>query len=302
MKISNVTLPDYQEMLKGNTKRRFHFSLAKMLGGIGWIIVVVCALALSAWSLFYVGRHYGLPIPLAAIVSTAFDGAAIVCADLALKYARTHGDGGFGPRMGVFGIGGLSAYLNMQHAIIANDPFAARILYAVPPITAVVLFEFHSRYERRGALKSAGRIAKSLPVFGRWAWILFPIRTVRTMRSIVDNRSTQIANRELPVTTDDSDYDTRRISINPREVRAWAIGKGIQISDRGRIPGVVTMAYLAELTENQSAKTGNASALGPNVALISTKWAPKAAISGTNPALTDANEPANDENDLESEG
>lgn len=292
-----VTLPNNLELPK-----RKRFTLEKMLGGIGWIIVAVAALALSAWSLFYVARYYGLPIPLAAIVSTVFDGAAIVCGDLALKYARTHGDGGFGPRMSVFILGGISAFLNMQHAVISHDPFAARILYAIPPIVAVILFEFHSKYERRGALRKAGRIAKSLPVFGRWAWMLFPIRTIKTMRSIVANRSEIIARAELPRENYDNDYETARISVNPREVRMWALAKGIQIADRGRIPGVVTMAYLAELNENQSAKTGNGSAIDTNTVLISTKWAPKAVESGTNSALTDANKPLTEDNDLESEG
>src|SRR5450755_1656788 len=81
-------------------KYRHKFTLERMLGRVGWIVVAVSALSLSAWSLYYVGRHYGLPIPLAAIVSAAFDGAAIVCADLTLKYARTHGDSGLGPRVG----------------------------------------------------------------------------------------------------------------------------------------------------------------------------------------------------------
>jgi hypothetical protein len=60
----------------------------------GWLIVAGAALTLSAYSLYWVSRRYGLPVPLAAIVSAAFDGAAIVCCDLSLKYARIHGDSG----------------------------------------------------------------------------------------------------------------------------------------------------------------------------------------------------------------
>lgn len=162
--------------------------LDQVVNRAGWLTVVTTALTLSAWSLYWVARRYGLPIPLACIVSASFDGSAIVCADLALRYARTNGDSGLGPRLGVFTLAGLSAYLNMQHAVIAHDPGPARILFAAPPVIAVTLFEFHSRWERRSALRRAGRVPAAVPVFGRWAWMLFPLRTPKLLRRVVGSR------------------------------------------------------------------------------------------------------------------
>lgn len=234
-------------------------TLDKAIGRLGWIVVVVSALTLSAWSLYWVGRKYGLPMPLAIIVSAAFDGAAIACADLALKYARTNGDSGLGPRMMVFLLAGTSAYLNVQHAVLTHDPFAARILYAMPPITAVTLFEFHSRYERRGALRRAGRIAGKLPLIDRWAWVLFPARTLGVVRAIVDHRL-QVTVARATVSESSESFGSLTVvhgktfesnGDNPQAIRDWARTRGISIGARGSIPQEITMAYMKDAQENR---------------------------------------------------
>src|SRR5277367_4997059 len=93
----------------------------KLLTKYGWLIVMGAALSISSWSLWYIGVHYGLPPVLAGVVSACYDLGALVCAVLALNYARTQGDSGLAARMGVFVLGGISAYLNAQHAQIAGD-------------------------------------------------------------------------------------------------------------------------------------------------------------------------------------
>jgi Lsr2/Protein of unknown function (DUF2637) len=230
-------------------------SFSSILSHVGWLVVVTAALALSAWSLFWVARDYGLPVPLAILVSAAFDGAAMVCADLALKYARTNGDSGFGPRLGVLTLASMSAYLNMQHASLLHDPFAARILYAVPPLTAVTLFEFHSRYERRTALRRAGRVAESLPVFGRWSWILFPKKTLVALRSIIACRleravmQTRVSDNALTVS------QTRALSngtADQQTIRDWAKAKGYSVGERGPIPQIVRDEYLTAITAGET--------------------------------------------------
>lgn len=240
------------------------FNLSKMLesfiGKLGWLIVVIAALALSFWSLYFVATYYGLPQPLAIIVSTAFDGAAIVCADLTLKYARSYGDSGLAPRMAVFLLAGASAYLNSQHAILNHDGKPAIILYACPPIIAVLLFELHSRYERRNALRKAGRVAKSLPVFGRWAWILFPIKSFKMMRGIVARRMAQheMAENEQIITTN------VMVMTEARQVRAWALQRGLNIGSKGRIPGEIVQAFQAEQLEIEAKKEPNLTIIPDN--------------------------------------
>lgn len=237
-----------QETRKLRVKTRSRLSLEKLINSIGWLVVVGSALTLSAWSLYWVGRRYGLPIPLAILVSAAFDGAGIVSADLTLKYARTHGDSGFGPRLGVLTLAGMSAYLNMQHAILAHDPFAARVLYSVPPITAVTMFELHSRYERRAALKRAGRVAPALPAFGRNAWLLFPLRTLRVSRQIVGFRISSIQREAFPELPETKPQlvsgSSETLPVDSATIRSWAQTVGLPVSDRGPIPQSVVNDYM----------------------------------------------------------
>lgn len=260
--------PKYDSSAKNKVKYKMRsFNTGKLLetaiGKLGWLIVVVAALALSFWSLFYVARHYGLPLPLATIVSCCFDGAAIVCADLALKYARSYGDSGLAPRIAVFVLAGASAYLNSQHAVLAHDPKAAVILYASPPIIAVMLFELHSRYERRNALRKTGRVAKTLPVFGRWSWILFPIRSYKMMRGIVKRRLNQFDEQSI----NESTVANVLVMAEARQVRAWAASQGFIVGDRGRIPGEIMAAFQAkqaELTVKVEDSNDNVVNLDPN--------------------------------------
>jgi hypothetical protein len=143
-----------------------------------WVAVVIITLALSNWSLFAVGRHYGLPIVLAAVLSVPFDGAALVCADISLKYAREHGANGAGPRSAVTILAGLSAWLNSLHATLLHVGMPAHVMYAVPPLVALFLFEAHTRYERRGAL----------PILGAFIWSRHPVVAHKAMQAISGQR------------------------------------------------------------------------------------------------------------------
>ena len=59
--------------------------MLKLFNRIGWAISAGVALARRAYSLFYVGRAWGMPPILAGMVSVVLDGAAIVSAEMALK-------------------------------------------------------------------------------------------------------------------------------------------------------------------------------------------------------------------------
>jgi hypothetical protein len=234
-------------------------TLDTFLGRAGWLIVVTCALSLSFWSLYWVGRKFGLPPILAGMVSACLDGAALVCAQLALTYARSH-DSGLTPRIGVFVMAGASSWLNAQHAIIAGYPPAARILFGLPPLVAVFVFEIQTRYQRRAALKRAGRVPAALPAIGRTAWVLFPIRSLRVIRSIVKFRLTTLENqagmsqfrRSLPEVSET--VSETSIQIETRQVRTWAQIHGFNVGDRGPVPAEVTEAYRLAIT---SASNGN---------------------------------------------
>lgn len=217
-------------------------TVSRHLAHAGWLIVITCALTLSCWSLYTVGRAWGCPPPIAAIISAAFDGAALVCGDLALRHARSPHGGGLGPRLGVFAAAGCSAWLNSQHAVISHDPPAARLLFAAPPVLAVVLLEFQQRWTRRGALHAAGRVAEPLPVLSQAAWVLFPLRSVRVLRAVVGARLDRVR--------DEHAGSGARVVLAPSEVRrarAWARETGIPVPGSGPLPGPVVSAWAAHL-------------------------------------------------------
>jgi hypothetical protein len=213
---------------------------ARLLTRVGWLAVLVPALGMSCWSLFYVARSWGVPPWIAVGVSACFDGLAIVAADLALRYARTHGDSGLGARLTMLAAMAVSAYLNSQHAAIVGAPWPARVLYAGPPVAACLAFELSMRYQRRGALRAAGRVAPAMPVFGRAAWALFPVRTTRALRAVVARKIERVeaeaAGRDLrPVLA----------PAEARRVRAWARTQGLAVAAAGPVPDHIAQAYVA---------------------------------------------------------
>ena len=163
----------------------------------GWAVVLIATLSMSAYSLFYVGRHLGMPWYFAAIVSLCFDGVAVLAADYSLRYARM-GLTATGPQLTVFVFGGLSAYLNTLHAFFGHEIPMAKLLWAAPPVAAILVFEFHTKWERLSALRDAGRIAEALPPLGRHSWVHHPLASLRTIRAISGERLTEIAEREAP--------------------------------------------------------------------------------------------------------
>jgi Protein of unknown function (DUF2637) len=152
-----------------------------------WIVVVTAALAISNWSLAYVARSWHVVPALSWTVSVVFDGAALLCADLALKAARL-GDSTFGPNTGLVLLASLSAWLNSYHAQLSGDPWQARVLFAAPPVIAVAMTEFQLRHDRRAALREAGRVAEPLPPFGGTTWFHHPLRSWEAQRDITGYR------------------------------------------------------------------------------------------------------------------
>lgn len=172
--------------------------MLKDLGNrFGWLLVLGATLTMSNYSLYFVARHFGTPPLFAILAGAIFDGAALLFADYSLKHARA-GSSGSGPRLAVLICAGLSAFLNSQHAVILNQIPAARVFWAAPPIIAVLAYEFHIKWERRRALANAGRIPPDLPAFGKWAWLLFPIKTFRISRTIVKFRLGIVLARHTP--------------------------------------------------------------------------------------------------------
>jgi Protein of unknown function (DUF2637) len=208
--------------------------MLKQLYRIGWAISAGVALAVSAFSLFYVARAWGLPVPLACGMSLVFDGAAIVSAELALRISRTVGANALGARITTNIFAGLSAWINSFHAGLVHAPGAARVFYAAPPVVAVVLFDQHARYEARAARRRAGRVAPNLPPISPSAWFLFPVRTPRLVRGLVGRQLDAI---EIPTEIIPEQAASTRV------IRIWAQSVGMDVAPTGALPKSVIEAY-----------------------------------------------------------
>lgn len=229
-----------------------------------WLPVLGAAMAISTWSLFYVGAHEGAPWPIAGLISVCIDGATLLCADYALKYARI-GESGAGPRFCVYLFGAASIYINSMHAAIAGQPPFARILWAVPPVVAILVYERYQRWEKRMALARQRKTNAPLPSLGLLAWILRPIFSFKTIRATTSDQLertlllyaprhfTRITgskydsisgvsetDEEFPVTVESSD---KLVSIESPSIRAWARMNGYPLGERGPIPQNAINAY-----------------------------------------------------------
>jgi Protein of unknown function (DUF2637) len=174
-----------------------HLPSLKNLASLSWVAVVAVALALSNYSLYIFGAHNGLPGYLAWMLSVPFDGACLVAGNLTLKYARELGSNGFGPRLAVVILCGLSAWLNTEHASFLHLGAPGHVMYACPPIVSIALFELSIRFEYRQALDRAGRTVKPLPVFGFIVWALHSVTAYRAVREIAAARLAAATGAEL---------------------------------------------------------------------------------------------------------
>jgi hypothetical protein len=166
--------------------------VSAVASGALWLIVLVPVLLISAYSLFWVARHLGVPPLFAALMSTCFDGAALLMARSSLRYAQA-GLSGARSRFWVLVFAGASAYLQTLHARYGNEPYGAWLMWASLPIIAVVLYENHIRWERRKALERAGVVVPpALPHLGWASWAFFPIKAAFAMRDLTATRMTAI--------------------------------------------------------------------------------------------------------------
>jgi hypothetical protein len=236
-----LTLAFYKAALSRKSTNSGGF-LGRIVTNFWWMVVVIAALSISTWSLYWLGVHVGMPKQLAGVVSAAFDGGAIVASNLCLKWARVHGVSGFMARMAMFSFGGMSAWLNWNHAILANLPYVARFLFAAPPVIALVTIELYLRFEHRAALKRAGNLPKELPRFSKWAWLLMPRRSFGAIKFHVERE----INAAMQV-NGGQEYTSYSADVMPSHklVRLWAQSEGREVTPRGPLPKELIDEYMA---------------------------------------------------------
>jgi hypothetical protein len=153
---------------------------------------------------------FGLPEWIAYAVSVAFDGAAIYVAVLSSEYAKTD-DSGLVPRLVTGLMVGASAWLNWQHASLMGLGIAGQVFFAAPPVIAGILFELMLKFENRKELRKRGRVAQALPVYGRAAWLRYPLDTFKGMSSVIKHRLDNVTKTETAGGQEDTGQRTQDI-------------------------------------------------------------------------------------------
>ncbi|WID10839.1 membrane protein [Streptomyces phage Mulchroom] len=158
----------------------------RVMKGVFFFILTV-AMLLSAWSLTTLGISYGMPKAFAVLISAAIDGAGIMAGYRASTYARSPYSG-LGPKVITFGLVGVSAWLNANHAMMLGYGIPGAILFAAPAVIVGVLLDMELKWTGKEELVRNGHVLERLPIFGRLAWVLFPGATFKGLKTVVRSR------------------------------------------------------------------------------------------------------------------
>lgn len=205
---------------------------------LGWLVVLTAALSVSWWSFYSLTVDtYGMPKEFGYIISTAFDGAAMVTGSLAQRYARTP-DSGFGPRFATMVFVGLSAFINGTHAhILWHDrgmtTLLGIVLLSSLPVIAGWLFELEMKFLHREHQRKFGRVPQSLPALGKWAWLLHRKKAYEAINVITLDRLQKVVAKELG-TRDHTFFSVERVIVT-NEKTETLISRNV-----GSIPALLT--------------------------------------------------------------
>lgn len=201
----------------------------QLMRGVLFFILAV-AMLLSGWSLTNLGLDYGMPLPFAVLISAAIDGAGIMAGYRANTYARSPYSG-MGPKAITFGLVGVSAWLNANHAMMLGYGIPGAILFAAPAVILGFLLDMELKWTGKEELIKNGHVLERLPIFGRLAWVLFPGRTFKGLKTVVRSRLDSAVNgfekrqevsepKQESHDTQDSSHDMRAIDLVAEVIEA----------------------------------------------------------------------------------
>lgn len=151
-----------------------------------WLIVLVMMLAAAAWSISGKLIGWGMDQRLAWGLSLMFDLAGLICADYARRAIERGTPAGL-PRLAILAFVTVSGALNFSHGKQVGGTVAA---YGLASISFAVelLFELHRRDVRDEQRADRGLIAERMPHIPLLGWVMFPVRSWRTLRGAVGAR------------------------------------------------------------------------------------------------------------------
>ncbi|MEU8469572.1 hypothetical protein AB0F30_16890 [Streptomyces sp. NPDC029006] len=145
------------------------------------VLVMTAALAVGTWSIYtLLTQQLHAPQPIAILGCGMFDISALFFALLSQRYAVTT-DSGLAPRVAMLTMISTSAWVNWQHGQLEHWGLVGSVILAAAPVIAELAFEMFHRYAHRETLRRLGRVAQTLPVIGKWAWLLHPVRSQKAI-------------------------------------------------------------------------------------------------------------------------
>jgi hypothetical protein len=144
-------------------------------------LIMIACVSVGTWSIYTLITHYfHAPQGVGYLGAGVFDVAALYFAYLGQQYATTT-DSGLAPRLAMLATISLSVYVNWTHAQLEGWGSIGGIVLAAPSVVAEVAFEMWHKFEHRETLRRLGRVAQTMPVIGKWAWLRHPVRSQKTI-------------------------------------------------------------------------------------------------------------------------
>lgn len=144
-------------------------------------IIMIACVSVGTWSIYtLITQNFHAPQGVGYLGAGVFDIAALYFAYLGQQYATTT-DSGLAPRLAMLATISLSVYVNWTHAQLEGWGSIGGIVLAAPSVVAEVAFEMWHKFEHRETLRRLGRVAQTLPVIGKWAWLRHPVRSQKAI-------------------------------------------------------------------------------------------------------------------------
>jgi len=195
--------------MKGITER--------LIGGLGWLLVILGGITISSWSLYSLARNGHVPIAIACLTGVTYDGLAFVSSVQAMAWNRLPNAYGIGSRLAMLAAAGLSAYLNYEHGRLMGVGVPVSLMLAAAPLAGLWALENHVRYLHRSNTR---RIP--LPKPEAIVWLLFPLKAWLLLRSAVELRLQDVKVVQIP-------------QVSNEAIRLWLRENGYQPAYSGPI-------------------------------------------------------------------
>lgn len=151
-----------------------------------WPVVLTMTLLAAGWSISDQLIRWSMPTWLSYGISLMFDAGGLICALYAQRAVERGTSAGLS-RLSILAFAGVSALLNYHHGVLIGGSYAG-LAFASTSGLVELLFELHRRDARDHEMVDRGLVAEMLPRIPAMGWIMFPVRSMLTLRAAVGAR------------------------------------------------------------------------------------------------------------------